>query len=88
MGLYKEIKQLEEELFELLTKAFEFSKFKRYNKLKICLDVIEELEADYSSLTKQRFLNQNSINELKTELSKHGYNNEKFKAATKSKTKK
>lgn len=73
MGIYKDIKNTEMELFNLLEKAFKYINNGQYKDLKLCVDLIIELEKDYYSMTKTKFIDSKVIKRLITELQKHGY---------------
>lgn len=61
MGLYKEIKHLEDQMFNTLDAAYKALEYRQIDKYKLYLATLEMLNDDYRSITHVDFITKERI---------------------------
>ncbi len=64
MGLYKEIKHLEDQMFNTLDAAYKALEYRQIDKFKLYLATLEMLNEDYKSVTQVDFITKERIQSL------------------------
>lgn len=64
MGMYKEIKHLEDQMFNTLDAAYKAFEYRQIDKYKLYLATLEMLNGDYKSITHVDFITQERIMSL------------------------